>query len=143
MNHRDAAEENKPTPSHTQALLRAEALSYGSILNFVILLQKENVNITRGFYSKLERPNKPRDTFSDSGVMTGRECMCKSRDNALSIRLHRMLCKFIANPSTQLANNLTLQHMFIRVHYCFLSLSFSPGIFSFPIMLCILKMGQT
>lgn len=110
MNHRDAAEENKPTPSHTQALLHAEALSYGSILSFVILLQKENVNITHGFYSKLERPNKPRDTSSDSGVMTGRECMCKSQANALSIRLHHMLCKFIVNPSTGLANNLTLQH---------------------------------
>lgn len=45
VNHRD-----KPTPH-----MHKPFLSHGSDLSFIILLQKRNVNITHGCYSKLER----------------------------------------------------------------------------------------
>lgn len=62
-----------------------------SILSFVIL-QKWNVNVTHGFCNKWQRSNKSGDKFRGSGAMPVKNT---GQANALSIRLHSILCKFI------------------------------------------------
>lgn len=109
------------THTHSPSACRGTAPWFPmSILSFVILLQKRNVNVTHGFCSKLQRSNK--ELVKNTG-----------QANALSIRLHCILCKFIIMPIhiiTWQSDSPTCVELIVVSH-----LFFSPYIFCFLVTL--------